>query len=260
MGAMAYERPKNGRRYIAVDIGNGIMTCGGQVSCRVPQSYEKSRARAGKLASAEMDFFVRRDILNEHCSKLVLAAEAGFREQYFDGIDLPSDVTSYTLLKDEESRRNAYRVEALIGMYLDGYYIVMERLWAATDALSKESSGAAWSDLKKQRLSADGSKLPVNDNLVAMFEADGHAAAAKRVREAIGTRNARVHIHHLEVNMEQCPDDGHPVIIYTEENSKLPEPHGLIFNDRQRAEWSNALMALLKWWHDRTFDMLGIKV
>lgn len=255
---MSYERPTKGMRYMGVDIGYPAVTFkASHLRNKIPQhdGYGSSHEKLSAVAQAQLDFQVRRDILNEWCVKLVNAAKEHWKP-YPTDIKAPKGFAEAGLLQHQDVRIAGYRVEALISLYLDGLYIIYERVWDAICALHSDSGGTLWpgvSGLAKTRFGR-----PVV-TLFPMMRGSSNSAKniADKFERAIEVRGTRVHAHHYQVDLTHFPADEHPVVCYHDRNPYEPQKAVVHFSDKDRAGWSAAMFDTVDWFTAEAEKMLA---
>ena len=105
-------------------------------------------------------------------------------------------------------------------MYLDGLYILAERLRMATIALNKESGNSLWKNILLQRPHLSQVRKPTSHNLMDDFgqslaEAFTHQG---RIARAMELRGSPTHQRHFQVYIEQNGGDPSSVVCYGSEN------------------------------------------
>jgi hypothetical protein len=213
----------------------------------------------GQLVEAEIDFYVRRYLLERCHSELIKLAVEHF-EEYGPGVPIPAGYACAGQLRVQDSRGEPREAEALISLYLDGLYIVCERLWRATKALNVDTSDRMWRGIQKEPLCRRGRRNPVRHNLLETYSrsSDEAGKAAARIEKLLQVRGSRTHARHFCVGLEHLPEDPEPQVVYESENPYATQHPVVRISDADRLGWTNAIAGLLAWWCEESRRMLRV--
>lgn len=254
----------HGKRFIGIETDPPfLISPPSQLISPLKEEYpgaEKSVHAVSRLSDSLIDFYVRRNLLNR-CNEELTDLSLAYVQLYDDAEELPEGYDSGGIVREPEAKGKLLEAEALVSLYLEGFYIVTDRLCTATIHLNEDSANALWPDIRKPRPHLKkGRRSRVLVNLLEDFANSSAVARVQRdkILRALEIRGGRTHEQHLQIFLEHQEGEKLPVVVYADANPFRSTVPRIRFDDLERAEFSDALLSFLEWWCAQVRASLGV--